>query len=412
MNFKFHILTASSRQTMKKTQLFCILLGCLILQAVACGERSKQDNADKDTAMAAADSTLSGLAYSDFEASIDGKPVRLYALTNANGMEAAITNYGQRLVSLMVPDKNGAFADVALGFDSLQPYTVAKGGFFGTIVGRYGNRIGNARFTIDGTTYQLAKNNGENHLHGGNVGFESVVWDVDSVASDYIRFSRLSPDMEEGYPGNLRVQVAYTLTEDNALRIDYQATTDKKTPVNLTNHSYFNLKGAGEGVVLDHVLYLNADAFTPVDKGLIPTGEIRSVEGTPFDFREPKSLGASIEADNEQLQFGMGWDHNFVLNKQPLNNDGLVLAAKVFEPKSGRILEVYTSEPGVQLYSGNFMDGKTVGKKGRTYARRGAFCLETQHFPDSPNKPDFPSTVLAPGMEYNTTTVFAFSTAP
>lgn len=386
------------------------MLGCFVLQALACGERTKESNSSTEATGVSADSTRSGLAFKDFETNVDGKQVRLYALTNSSGMEATITNYGQRLVSLMVPDKNGIAADVVLGFDSLQPYTVGKGGFFGTIVGRYGNRIGNARFTLDGTTYELAKNNGENHLHGGNVGFESVIWDVDSVATSYIRFSRLSPDMEEGYPGNLKVSVAYTLTEDNALRIDYHATTDKKTHVNLTNHSYFNLKGAGEGDVLDHVLYLNADSFTPVDKGLIPTGELRPVEGTPFDFRQPKSLGMSIEAENEQLQFGMGWDHNFVLNEQPINDDGLVLAARVLEPDSGRILQVYTSEPGVQLYSGNFMDGKTVGKKGRTYARRGAFCLETQHFPDSPNKPDFPSTVLSPGEEYTTTTIFSFDT--
>jgi len=280
------------------------------------------------------------------------------------------------------------------------------------VVGRYGNRIGKAKFAIDGTSYQLAKNNGKNHIHGGEHGFDTQVWEVDSVAGTYIEFHRISRDMEEGYPGNLDVHVAYTLSGNNELRIDYRATTDKKTHVNLTNHSYFNLKGAGEGDINGHIMQINSDLFTPVDEELIPTGEFRPVEGTPFDFREPKAISKDLEADNEQLHFGRGYDHNFILNDSPIFGDGLVLAAKVLEPEHGRVLQVYTSEPGVQFYGGNNLNEKTIGKKGRNYSPRGAFCLETQHYPDSPNRVDFPSTLLNPGEEYRTTTVFAFSTAP
>lgn len=397
---------------MKYPPFIRLALGLLILLPFGCKEAPKEGSTPVPATETVSDSTRSGLLFKNFRDTIDGKPVRLYVLSNAQGVEATFTNYGQRLVSLLLPDREGDFEDVVLGFDSLRPYTRGKGGFFGAVVGRYGNRIGQARFELDGTSYELAKNNGENHLHGGNKGFESVVWDVDSVSGNYIAFRRLSENMEEGYPGNLDVRVAYTLSDANELRIEYRATTDKKTHVNLTNHSYFNLKGAGEGQVLDHLLHLNADRFTPVDAGLIPTGELRAVAGTPFDFREPKTIGQDIEADYEQLQLGRGWDHNFVLNDEPRNEDGLVLAAKVTEPVSGRILWTHTSEPGVQLYSGNFMDGNTLGKKGKTYAHRGAFCLETQHFPDSPNKPHFPSTVLEPGTEYRTTTVYSFGLVP
>jgi len=358
-----------------------------------------------------ADTTFSGIVTSKFTDTLDGKEVRPYILKNANGMEAVFTNYGQRLISLMVPDRNGHFEDVVLGFDSLTPYTINRGGFFGATVGRYGNRIGGAAFELDGTTYHLAKNSGENHIHGGNKGFESMVWDVDSVSKNHIAFHRISPDMEEGYPGNLDVHVSYTLSDENALIIDYRATTDKKTPVNLTNHSYFNLKGAGEGDVATQIMQINADSFTPVDEGLIPTGEIRSVQGTPLDFRQPKAIGQDMEAGDKQMRFGHGYDHNFVLNKDPGNADGPTFAARVVEPQSGRVMEVYTTEPGVQFYGGNFLSGQK-GKNGKTYIRRGAFCLETQHFPDSPNRKEFPSTILSPGELYHTTTIYAFDTMP
>ncbi len=343
----------------------------------------------------------------DFTTTIEGDSVKFFVLTNANGMEVTFTNYGQRLVSLYAPDKNGKFDDVVLGFDNLKDYR-AKKNFFGAVIGRYGNRIAKGKFSLDGKTYDLAINNNENHLHGGLVGFESVVWKVDDHTDNSISFSRVSPDMEEGYPGNLEVTVSYVLTDDNALRISYEAKTDKPTYVNLTNHSFFNLKGEGEGTVNDHVVLLNADKFTPVDNGLIPTGEIMNVEDTPFDFRAPKTIEKDINADFEQLKIGKGYDHNFVLNEEPKNNEGLTFAARVVEPNSGRTLEVYTSEPGVQFYGGNFLDGSDIGKSGNPYVRRGSFCLETQHFPDSPNQPDFPSTRLNPGETYTSYCTYKF----
>ncbi len=387
------------------------ILFCAVWMISSCRDTTGKD-AKSALTERSADTLRSGIKPENFRDTIDGKAVQLFVLTNATGIEAAITNYGQRLVSLMVPDRNGKYEDVVLGFDSLPSYRVGRGGFYGAVVGRYGNRIGGARFVIDGRTYPLAKNNGDNHLHGGEKGFESEVWDVDSVAANYIAFHRISPDMEEGYPGNLEVRVTYTLTDADELVIDYRASTDKKTHVNLTNHSYFNLKGAGEGDVTGHIMQINADAFTPVDDELIPLGDIRSVEGTPFDFREPKAIGTDLESKDEQIQFGLGYDHNFVLNEEPRNDDALVFAARVLEPESGRILEVYTSEPGVQFYGGNFLNGETPGKKGKSYDFRGAFCLETQHFPDSPNKKQFPTTLLEPEEEYWTTTVYAFDTAP
>ena len=396
---------------MKKSYLSGSILVLLMLVCLNC-RNNPGGNMEEKTAGMAADTTLSGIRHADFKDTIDGKETTLYVLTNAKGTEAVFTNYGQRLISLMVPDREGNYADIVLGFDSLAPYTRGRGGFFGAVVGRYGNRIGNASFELDGTSYQLAKNNGDNHLHGGETGFESVVWDVDSMANNYISFHRVSPDMEEGYPGNLDVHVAYSLTDSNELVIDYRATTDKKTHVNLTNHSYFNLKGAGEGDVTSHIMQINADSITPVDSELIPTGELKAVEGTPFDFRKPKAIDRDINAGSDQLEYGRGYDHNFVLNDSPKNEEGLIFAARVREPESGRVMEVYTSEPGVQFYGGNFLNGEAIGKKGRAYPFRGAFCLETQHFPDSPNKPGFPSTVLEPGEEYQTTTVYAFGVEP
>ena len=342
----------------------------------------------------------------DFGRMPDGSSARIYTLTNKNGVEARITNYGGILISLKAPDRNGEMADVVLGFDSLAGYLANPGPFFGALIGRYANRIGHARFSLDGMEYHLEKNDGENSLHGGAHGFDKRVWSSRALPDDGVELTYLSKDGEDGYPGNLTVKVTYHLTSNNELRIDYSATTDKDTVVNLTNHAYFNLKGAGSGDILNHRLMLNADRFTPVDSGLIPTGELRSVNGTPFDFRKATAIGARIEQNDEQLKLGKGYDHNWVVN----GGSGLRFAARVEEPESGRVLEVYTTQPGVQLYTGNFLDGSIQGKGGKTYGRRSGFCLETQHFPDSVNHPGFPSVILRPGQTYRQITSFKFST--
>jgi aldose 1-epimerase len=331
-------------------------------------------------------------------------------LINKNGMVAVITTFGGKLVSLWVPDKLGKLADVVLGYETVDQY---PGGnpYFGAMIGRYGNRIAQGRFVLDGTEYQLTKNNGPNALHGGPGGFHNVNWNMlndPSVIHDKVQLAYLSKDGEEGYPGNLQVKVTYTLTDNNELVIDYEATTDKTTIVNLTHHSFFNLAGAGAGDILSHQLYINADRFTPVDETLIPTGELRSVKGTPFDFNVLTKIGERIEAPDEQLKNGKGYDHNWVLNKNRENE--LSLAAKVVEPVSGRVMEVLTTEPGLQFYSGNFLNGYDVGKGGKRYEYRSAFCLEAQHFPDSPNKPHFPPVVLRPGDVYTQKTIYRFST--
>jgi aldose 1-epimerase len=338
----------------------------------------------------------------------DGTEIFLYTLTNKNGMEASVTNFGATLATLKVPDRNGKLADVVLGYDTLDGY-VSGGNYFGATVGRYGNRIARGTFTLDGVKYVLAKNNGENSLHGGVKGFNKVIWTAKEISSkdgQSVQLNYLSKDGEEGYPGNLSVQVVYTLTDRNEIQIDYSASTDKATVLNLTHHSYFNLRGEGHGDVLDHRLTLNADRFTPVDAGLIPTGELRNVQGTPFDFKTPAAIGARINQTNEQLKLGKGYDHNFVLNRKA--GDPLSLAARVEELTTGRVMEVWTTEPGVQLYTGNVLDGKP-GKGGKAYNFRGALCLETQHFPDSPNHPHFPSTVLKPGAHFHSKTVYRFS---
>ncbi len=339
----------------------------------------------------------------------DGTDVYVYTLRNSRGMEARIINYGGILMSLKVPDKTGQQGDVVLGYDSLSRY-VAKNPYFGALVGRYGNRIGEATFKLKGSVYKLAANNGPNSLHGGLKGFDKVVWNVDDAASKpgkSLVLSYISKDGEEGYPGILTVQVTYTVTDSNELRIAYRATTDKPTVVNLTHHSYFNLAGAGKGNILSHELMLNADKFTPIDATLIPTGELKNVQGTPMDFRKPTAIGARIDKNDQQLKFGLGYDHNWVLNKKA---GELTLAARVFENASGRVMEVYTTEPGIQFYSGNFLDGSYVGKGEVKYEKRTGFCLETQHFPDSPNKPNFPSTELDPGQTMTSTTIYKFST--
>ncbi|MGB5228069.1 MAG: aldose epimerase family protein [Eudoraea sp.] len=344
----------------------------------------------------------------DFKAVIDGDSISLYTLTNKNGLKADFTNYGQRLIALNVPDKNGKMGDVVLGLSTLDDYMNGPKNNFGAVIGRYGNRIAKGKFSIKKTKYKLAKNNGDNHLHGGTIGFDAVIWKARQTASNQIEFTRVSPHMEEGYPGNLEVKVTYILSDKNELKISYEAVTDKTTIINLTNHSYFNLKGEGKGDVNDHVMMINASAYTPVDAGLIPIGTIDSVKGTPFDFTRPKTIRKDLDSNHAQMVIGGGYDHNFVLNQSPKNSEGLVLAATVTEPTSGRIMEVYTSEPGVQLYGGNFLNGSSIGKSGKPYLKRNAFCLETQHFPDSPNQKSFPSTLLEPGDKYKSTTVYKF----
>jgi aldose 1-epimerase len=334
----------------------------------------------------------------------DGTAVDIYTLTNKAGLEARITTYGAILVSLKVPDRNGVLADVNLGFDTLEGY-LGTHPYFGAIIGRYGNRIAKARFTLDGVEYRLAANNNGNTLHGGIKGFDKVVWTAEPVNTAHgtgVKLTYLSKDMEEGFPGNLSVTVVYTLTDSNELEIRYDATTDKKTVLNLTNHAYWNLKGEGRGDILGHVLQIEADRFTAVDSpvNLIPTGEILAVAGTPFDFTSPRAIGERI------AQVEGGYDHDFVLRR---GGGTLILAARVEEPESGRAMEVWTDQPGIQLYTGNFLDGTVVGKGGKAYQKHFAFCLETQHFPDSPNHPNFPSTVLRPGEVYRTVSAYKFS---
>lgn len=350
--------------------------------------------------------TIKRIDKKNFEKIVDGKQVGLYVLENDQGTVAEITNYGGKVVSLWLPDKSGNYEDVVLGHENIDDFLNAKEKYFGALIGRYGNRIAHGKFTLDDKEYTLATNNGANSLHGGDKGFDAVVWDAKQVDAQTLELTYLSKNGEEGYPGNLSVRVLYQLTDANELKIEYWATTDQSTVVNLTHHSFFNLHGAGNGTINDHLLQIQAAHYTPVDAGLIPTGEIAAVEGTPFDFQESKPIGAELEVKNQQLDYGLGYDHNFVLEQ---NGEGLNYAAKVVEPTSGRAMEVYTNEPGMQFYGGNFLDGSIVGKEGKAYEFRTAFCLETQHFPDSPNQPDFPSTRLDPGEEYYSICVYKFS---
>jgi aldose 1-epimerase len=357
--------------------------------------------------VAGASPKMSAVTRAPFGRTSDGEAVESFTLTNAHGIELRAITYGGVIVSLRVPDRDGRLDDVVLGYDDLDGY-LAKPSYFGALIGRYGNRIAGGRFVLDGRTYPLATNNGPNHLHGGVRGFDKRIWKAEAFerpGAAGLVFTRTSPDGEEGYPGNLDVRVTYTLTDRNEVIFEYFATTDKPTVVNLTQHSYFNLAGDGKRDVLGHELTIDADRFTPVDKTLIPTGVLAPVAGTPLDFRQPSAIGARIGADDEQLRNGGGYDHNYVLNRR---GEGLARAVRVFEPTTGRTMEVATTEPGLQFYSGNFLDGSITGKGGHLYKRRYGFCLETQHFPDSPNHPGFPSTVLRPGREYRSQTVLTF----
>ncbi len=350
--------------------------------------------------------TCGDLKAEDFVASVNGKQTSLHVIKNGD-VTVAITNYGGRIVSLLTPDKNGELGDVVLGFGSIDAYLNAHETFHGALIGRVGNRIAKGKFTLDGVEYTLPINNDPNHLHGGPEGFNNQVWDVKAANDTSIVLTYLSKDGEMGYPGNLNVQVTYWLNSANELHIDYLATTDKNTPVNITNHAFFNLAGEKYGTINNHILMLNADLLTAVDSTLIPLGENVPVEGTAFDFRTPKAIGKDLEEEDEQLKNGLGYDHNFVLNKE--KEGEMTLAAVVVEPNSGRKMEVLTEEPGIQFYGGNFMDGADTGKHGKTFDYRESFALETQHFPDSPNQPQFPSIILAPGKEYKTSSIYKFS---
>lgn len=374
---------------------------CIAAAAVAvllsCSNKQQQNTTQEET-------TLSGLYESKFETTVEGKPVSLFVLKNTNGAEACVTNWGGRLVSLMVPDKDGKPTDVVLGYDNIQDY-ISSTGNFGAIIGRYGNRIANAKFTLDGTEYTLPQNDNTNCLHGGPEGFDRQVWDASQNDPQSVTLTYLSADGEAGFPGNLSVSVTYRLTDDNAIDIRYKATTDKKTIVNLTNHSYFNLSGIPGSTIMDHELSIDADSYTPVDDNLIPTG-LAKVDGTPFDLRTAQPIQAHIDDDNDQLKKGGGYDHNWVLNTQ---GDDTEVAASVYSPTSGILMEVYTDEPGLQVYCGNMMAESETGKHGAVYPRRGAICLESQHYPDSPNHDDFPSTVLEPDQTYTSHCVYKFS---
>jgi aldose 1-epimerase len=384
---------------------FCFATG--LLAGCGNGEQTPSAPAITDTVVV----KVIPAALPDTAAFVDtttSQHIGLYILRNGHA-QAAITNYGARLVSLIVPDKNGIATDVVVGYDNIGNYLHLPDTYFGAVVGRYANRIASGRFNLKGKTYSLAINNAPNSLHGGKKGFDAGVWTANQTSAQSLELFYLSTDMEEGYPGNLQVKVVYTLTDSNTLRIDYQATTDKSTVLNLTNHSYFNLNGQGSGTINNHFLQLNADLYTPVDSTLIPTGKIEAVAGTPFDFRQSTAIGSRINTVNQQLKYGRGYDHNFVLNK---SKDSLTLAAVAEGDKSGIVMTVRTDQPGVQFYGGNFMQGKSPIKGGKKDDYRSAFCLETQHYPNSPNEPTFPSTELDPGQTFRSTTTFTFGVKP
>ncbi|WP_228850781.1 aldose epimerase family protein [Aegicerativicinus sediminis] len=375
----------------------------LVLTLLSCKNETKQEENNTETEPKPAHM----IDKKTFGVMPDNSEISVYTLKNDNGMEVSVINYGGIITSLNVPDRNGNVEDIVLGFNNLEDY-LKKPPYFGALIGRYGNRIGDAKFTLNGTEYQLAKNDGENSLHGGEKGFDKVFWNIEPITDSEnptLKLTYRSEDMEEGFPGNLDVEVHYILTNDNTLEVDYKATTDKPTVVNLTQHTYFNLSGDFSKSILDQEVSINADGYLPVSKTLIPTGEVRSVEGTPFDFRKSKSIGQDIEDKDQQISFGGGFDHCWVLN-----GDGMREAATAYDPASGRYMVVKTNEPAIQFYTGNFLDGTLPAKGGGNYEHRTGFCLETQHYPDSPNKPDFPSTELKPGEIYSSKTTFTFST--
>jgi aldose 1-epimerase len=372
------------------------------------GGRAFPGQITREKSMSSNPNSTVSVSQAAFGQSLDGRPASLFTLTNAKGMLVKISNFGGVITEIQVPDRSGTFANVNLGFDDVEPYHKVSP-YFGALIGRFGNRIKNGKFAIDGVEYQLDTNNGSNHLHGGVQGFDKVLWQAESFTGEQsvgLRLNYLSVDGDQGYPGNLDVTVVYELTNENEILVKFHAVTDKATPINLTQHAYFNLAGGGD--VLGHEMMINADRFTAIDASSIPTGELPLVAGTPFDFREPRLIGERINADDEQIKNGGGYDHNFVLNKASPKE--LSLAARVYEPTSGRVLEVFTQEPGVQFYSGNFMDG-SLSARGWTYNYRNGFCLEPQHFPDSPNQPHFPNTILRPGEEYKSLMSYKFSVA-
>ena len=384
----------------------CIAFAAYSLLAASCNNESKEAGSQTGTDS----SSVQKIHLPDasaFRDTIDGKPTDLFVLKNRNNMQAAFTNYGGRLIGLWIPGKDGSMTDVVVGLGSVQEYVDATEPYFGATIGRFGNRIANGKFTLDGKEYNLPINNAPNTLHGGKKGFQYVVFDANKINDQTIEFLYLSKDGEQGFPGNLNVRVVYTLTDSNELKMDYEATTDKKTVVNLTNHAFFNLNGEGSGTINNHVLQVNANTYTPVDSTLIPTGKIEPVAGTPFDFTKPTAIGARVDQDHEQLKFGKGYDHNFVLNNN--NQKGMKHAATITGDKSGIQMDIYTEEPGLQFYGGNFMQGQNTFKGGSKDEFRTAFCLETQHFPDSPNQPSFPSTVLEPGNRYKTSSIYKFT---
>lgn len=391
---------------MKKLLMPLLLLGVLTLSLSSCGSDPTPTNETVEEAPVYRPPAISFVPTGR----VNGQQTQMYTLTNGHGVTVQISNYGGIITSIKAPDKNGMPEEITLGFDSLDHY-LKEHPYFGALIGRYGNRIAKGKFSLDGKTYTLATNNMGNHLHGGDVGFDKVVWKASVVEKadgvPGLRLEYSSPDMEEGYPGKLDVTVIYSLNNEGELSMDYEAVTDKPTVVNLTNHAYFNLTGNGKRDILDHQLQINAMRYVPVDETLIPTGELAMVEGTPFDFTKSTAIGERIEVDNEQLERGGGYDHCWVLNR-PRNATGVSLAARVVEPTSGRTLEVYTTEPAIQFYSGNFLDGTLTGIDGVVYGHRHGFCLETEHFPDSPNQSKFPSTVLRPGETYETTTIYKF----
>ncbi len=391
---------------MRRIKCSQILVVLAIMAMSACKNANKKEIISETAGTNMQTPMESTLQQNNFDTIIDERAVKLYWLESKD-LKMAITNYGGRIVTLLAPDQNGNYVDVSIGYSNIKDYVDSAESYFGATIGRVGNRIAKGKFSLDGTEYSVLPNNNENALHGGENGFQDKVWEAEQPDTKTLILRYTSPDMEEGFPGNLTVKVTYSLTDNKAVRMEYEATTDKATVVNLTNHTYFNLNGEGSGSILNHSLQLNADQFTPVDQGLIPTGELKDVQGTPFDFNEAHAIGEYIEQEDQQLAYGGGYDHNFVLNGT--KSYGMNHAATVIGDKSGIVMDVYTQEPGVQFYCGNFMASANTLKSGAKDDYRTAFCLETQHYPDSPNQPDFPSITLRPGEVYHTVSVYQFS---